>query len=85
MGDDYLYARMGYDAYALSTGGKTFDGRSMPSWDDLPERIRDAWRAATDAVLKEGLAQRLFALAYEARGDWQPSGSPTSSKDPSDE
>lgn len=70
MGDDYLYARIGYDGYAKSTDGKTFDGRDMPGWDDLPERIRDAWKAATDAVLKEGVAQRLFALAYQERGNY---------------
>lgn len=70
MGDDYLYARMGYEGYAASTGGKTFDGRDMPKWDDLPERIRDAWKAGIETALKEAVAQRLFALAYQERGDY---------------
>ncbi len=43
--------QIAYEAYAKSTGGKTYDGRDMPKWDDLPEAIRTAWRAAADAVL----------------------------------
>lgn len=48
---DETYAKLGYEEYAVSTGGKTFDGRDMPKWDELPQRIKDAWRAATDKVL----------------------------------
>lgn len=41
-----------YAAYAESTGGKTFDDRDMPAWEDLGERIQRAWRAAAAAVVK---------------------------------
>lgn len=40
----------GYEAYAAFTGGKTFDGRNMPSWSELPDRIKGAWEAAADAI-----------------------------------
>lgn len=40
----------GYEAYAAFTGGKTFDGREMPTWDQLPDRIKGAWEAAADAI-----------------------------------
>ena len=41
-----------YAAYALSTGGKTYDGRDMPTWDGLTDKIREAWRcAAVEAAL----------------------------------
>jgi hypothetical protein len=43
--------RTGYEAYAAHTGGKTFDGRDMPSWDALPDRIRNAWGAAALAII----------------------------------
>lgn len=43
-------AHVAYDAYAAFTGGKTFDGRDMPTWENLPERIQNAWRAAVAAV-----------------------------------
>lgn len=41
---------VGYQAYATATGGKTFDGRDMPKWSELPQRIRDAWTAAAEAI-----------------------------------
>ena len=43
--------RIGYEAYAHSTGGKTFDGRDMPRWEDLPDPIQTAWEAAGLAIL----------------------------------
>jgi hypothetical protein len=43
-------AKNAYEAYAESTGGLTFDGRKMPTWNDLPERIRNAWEAAARAA-----------------------------------
>lgn len=43
-------ARRAYQAYVEFTGGKTFDGRDMPTWENLTERIQQAWTAATDAV-----------------------------------
>jgi hypothetical protein len=43
-------AQVAYEAYAKFTGGKTFDGRDMPTWNNLTDRIRDAWRAAISAV-----------------------------------
>lgn len=42
--------QVGYEAYAQSTGGKTFDGRDMPTWEQLPERIQRAWIDATQAA-----------------------------------
>jgi hypothetical protein len=44
-------ARRGYEGYAQSTGGKTFDGCDMPTWDDLPARIQEAWRCAVAAAI----------------------------------
>jgi hypothetical protein len=51
MESDRIYrGRTGYEAYAKSTGGKTYDGRDMPAWDALPPNIREAWCAAGDAI-----------------------------------
>jgi len=41
-----------YEAYAKSPGGKTFDFRDMPKWNQLPQHVRDAWDAAALAVIK---------------------------------
>jgi len=35
-----------YEAYADATGGKTHDGRDMPDWSDLGDKIQAAWIAA---------------------------------------
>ncbi len=42
--------RIGYEAYAKQTGGKTFDGREMPAYDDLPKNVLAAWSASADAI-----------------------------------
>lgn len=41
---------IGYEAYAKKTGGKTYDGRDMPKWEELPEKIQDAWEAAANGI-----------------------------------
>lgn len=46
----FILARVGYEAYARTTGGKTFDGRQMPTWDALPQNIKTAWQAAAKAI-----------------------------------
>jgi hypothetical protein len=45
-------AKIAYEAYGASTGGKNYQGLPMPPWDELPPAIRDAWDAATQAVLR---------------------------------
>ena len=49
--------RVGYEGYAASTGGKTFDGRDMPTWDALPDRIRQAWSDAATAIIIDAWAK----------------------------
>jgi hypothetical protein len=44
--DENELAQGSYEAYAEATGGKTFDGRDMPAWENLGEKIQGAWRAA---------------------------------------
>lgn len=45
-----MRGQIGYEAYAFSTGGKTWDGRNMPKWEDLPSHIRIAWDDAAEAI-----------------------------------
>lgn len=53
---EYL-AERAYEAYAKSTEGKTFDGRDMPTWDDLTQPVRNAWQAAAEQVRHNVLVQ----------------------------
>ncbi len=50
---DVRRGRIAYEAYAVSTGGKTYDGREMPSWGELPEKIRAAWVVAATVVYED--------------------------------
>lgn len=38
--------RRSYASYSHTMGGVTWDMRPMPTWDELPEHIRDGWRMA---------------------------------------
>ena len=41
-----------YQAYGESTEWKNFRGDKMPEWEELPESIQKAWRAASIAVVE---------------------------------
>lgn len=46
-------AQKAYHAYGSVTDFKNFRGDPMPEWNALPEKIKEAWVAATEAVVKE--------------------------------
>lgn len=43
-------AQFGYEAYAESSGGKNYEGKPMPKWDELPEAIRLHWARAAQSM-----------------------------------
>lgn len=45
------YAAPAYNAYGDSAQWKTFDGRPMPAWRDLPPETQSHWRMAALSVL----------------------------------
>lgn len=48
-------ARIAFEAYGESTGGKTWDGKPIPPFDVIRERtphVARAWEAAVEAVRK---------------------------------
>jgi hypothetical protein len=46
-------AKAAFEAYGLSTGGKTWDGKDIPQWEFIGEKIQAAWRAAALAVVRD--------------------------------
>jgi len=51
-----IRANHAYDAYAESTGGKTYDGRQMPTWLEIGEKtphVQRAWVAAVKRVYRD--------------------------------
>lgn len=43
-------AQIAYLAYGQTTDFKNFQGNPMPAWQELPEKIQEAWGAAVKAV-----------------------------------
>ncbi len=43
-------AKSAYHAYGAVTDHKNYQGLPMPEWENLTDKIRDAWRAATISV-----------------------------------
>lgn len=39
-------AKEAYERYGSVTDFKNFQGNPMPKWDELPEKIQEAWKAA---------------------------------------
>ncbi len=35
--------RKNYDAYKISVGGVSFNGQKLKEFDEMPEKIRNAW------------------------------------------
>jgi hypothetical protein len=49
-GNKIELAMIAYDAYGAVTDHKNYQGLPMPKWEELPEKIREAWYAAAGAV-----------------------------------
>jgi hypothetical protein len=43
-------AKRMWDAYAFRAGGITFDGKPLPTWDELGEDRQSCWVAATSVA-----------------------------------
>ena len=39
-----------YEAYCAAVGGTTFDGKPLPTFQELGDRQRAGWEAAAEAV-----------------------------------
>jgi hypothetical protein len=58
-------AQIAYEAYGAATGGLTHDGRPMPTWDQLGDRIQRAWAAAALALgLERTVPQPTYSEAW---------------------
>ena len=46
-------ARVGYESYAAHTGNKSaVTGQNLPTWEQLPGSVVNAWFAAADGMIK---------------------------------
>lgn len=47
--EDRVLKRM-FDAYSIQAGGKTHDGKPIPTWDEIGADVQARWRAALQAI-----------------------------------
>ena len=52
-------AQAAYHAYGQVTDFKNFRGDPMPTWDELGERIHQAWIAAANAAVEAAESQEV--------------------------
>lgn len=48
-------AQATYEAYGKNVGGTTWDGKPIPSWEEIQPRQRNGWRAACAKCLQNYL------------------------------
>ena len=56
--DNPCHGQVAYEAYAKAVGGKAWNGEPLKTYDELPERIKDAWSTAAMAVIHKYMTGR---------------------------
>ena len=49
--DHEVFGKINYAGYVKEVGGKTWDGRPCPTWEELTDVIRAGWCAGAEDVL----------------------------------
>ena len=44
------HGRNAFESYNDAVGGKTWDGKTIPEWDAVTDKVRDGWRTAAFAA-----------------------------------
>ena len=65
---DTHIAKLMWDAYAIQAGGKTFDDKPLPTWDELGEDRQSCWVAAASVTASR--IEKLEAALRELSTDW---------------
>lgn len=75
---DAHIAKLMWNAYAIQAGGKTFDGKPLPTWDELGDERQSCWIAAAsvtadrieqlEAALTEATAELIYLRLYGCEG-----------------
>ncbi len=49
--DPTILGKTCFEGYREDMGGETFDGRPIPEWDDLGDKVRSGWIAGAQKVI----------------------------------
>lgn len=58
-------AKIAYLAYVSAVGGKTFDGRPLPTFEELGDRQKEGWSAAADSF---GMSHKIGEEVTTSKG-----------------
>jgi hypothetical protein len=65
-GDEMETAKLMWDAYAIQAGGKTFDGKPLPTWDELGGERQSCWIAAASVTANRSDKLEAALIAIKA-------------------
>lgn len=51
--DTERLGRAAFEQYGRAMGGRTYDGKPIPKWEEVGEKVREGWRQAAHAVVIE--------------------------------
>lgn len=64
-------ARELYEAYIKDSGGLNYQGKPCPVWDELPEAVREHWKAVADHAPRALLQARIEDFAKSLYSQWR--------------
>lgn len=50
--DNRSAGQVAFEAYNEAKGGKTYDDKPIPPWDQVGEKVQAGWEAAANAVIE---------------------------------
>lgn len=60
--------QIAFEAYSKAMGGKTYDGKNIPHWNDLSAQVQKGWTAAARAV--SGMGGAYIGGSVNVTGDF---------------
>lgn len=53
------FGMLAFEGYSFNQNYKTFDGRDIPKWGQLPAKIQESWCVAANVVINEYVAKTM--------------------------
>jgi hypothetical protein len=54
--EQFGLGKVAFDAYSAQVGGRTYDDKPIPTWEQVTDAVRGGWNAAAQAIAAEILA-----------------------------
>ena len=64
--DGEFLGKSAYEIYADTVGGVSFDGKPLRKWEEMPEKIREAWEESANFTYSAGMSNKNNCLREDA-------------------